>query len=169
LTSFITSSLLLVKEYQLAASPSQTHQQTSDTSSTSYSPPSLHTRKSKTRLRRTLRTVDIIVTKIAAVPPTVHPTVVVVTDRLAATVETTIEPPIDRKHVATSARKRIAVYGSIQKRNAIRLRKSTKAASATELKDGLTTALRNASSSMSPTTKETIVRRTSTRSSKPLL
>jgi hypothetical protein len=53
------------------------------------------------------------VTKIAAVPLTVHLTVVVVTDRLAATVETTVELLIDRKHVATSTKKRIAVYRSI--------------------------------------------------------
>jgi hypothetical protein len=106
------------------------------------------------RIIPSLQTVDIIVTKIAAVPPTVHPTVVVVTDGLAAEVE----PPTDLKDVATSARKRTAAYRSTQRRNATRLRKSTETASTTELKDGLTTTLRNALNSTSSTTKETIVK-----------
>jgi hypothetical protein len=68
----------------------------------------LHTRKSKTKLRRTLQTVDIIVTKIEAETTTeMTETLVAIehTDNLIATT--------DLGDVATSARKRIAVYRSI--------------------------------------------------------
>jgi hypothetical protein len=98
------------------------------------------------RIIPSLRTVDIIVTKIAAVPPTVHPTVMVVTDGLAATVE----PPTDLRDVAMSARKRIADHGSIRTRNGQERRRPTRAS--------LTTALRNASSSTLSTAKVTIVK-----------
>ena len=65
---------------------------------------------------------------------------------------------VDLGDVATSARKRIAVHGNIQRRNAIRLRRSTKTALAIELRDGLTTALRNALNSIFSTAKEMIMR-----------
>ena len=57
-----------------------------------------------------------------------------------------------------SAKKRIVIYRDIQRRNIIRLKRSTKAASVIELKDGLITASRNALSSILLTIKETIVR-----------
>ena len=76
----------------------------------------------------------------------------------------------DLGDVATSARKRIAVHGNIQRRNAIRLRRSTKTALAIKPRDGLTTTSRNALNSIFSTAKETIVRtqKISTTSSKPL-
>ena len=61
----------------------------------------------------------------------------------------------DLKDIAMSARKRIANHRNIQRWNAIKLRTSTKAALAIKLEDGSTTALRNASNSISLTTKET--------------
>ena len=57
-----------------------------------------------------------------------------------------------------SAKKRIVVYGDIQRRNIIRLKRSIKAASVIKLKDGLITASKNTSSSILLTVKETIVR-----------
>ena len=57
-----------------------------------------------------------------------------------------------------SAKKRIVVYGDIQRRNAIRLKRNTKAASVIKLKDGLITALKNTLSSILLTAKKTIVR-----------
>jgi hypothetical protein len=101
-------------------------------------------RKSKTRLRRTLQTTDTIVTKIEAETTT----------GMTETTKTTA----DLGDVATFARKRIAIHGNIQRRNAIRLRRSTKTALAIEPRDSLTTALRNALNSTFSTTKETIVR-----------
>ena len=64
----------------------------------------------------------------------------------------------DLRDVAMSARKRIVVYEDIQRRNAIRLKRSIKAALVIKLKDGLITALRNTLSSILLTIKETIVR-----------
>ena len=63
----------------------------------------------------------------------------------------------DPKDIATSAKKRIAVHGDIQRRNAIRLRRSIKIVLATEPKDDLTTVLKNTSSSILLTAKETTV------------
>ena len=56
------------------------------------------------------------------------------------------------------ARKRIAVHRDIQRRNVIRLRRTIKAISVIELKNGLITALRNISSSILLTIKEKIIR-----------
>ena len=64
----------------------------------------------------------------------------------------------DLKDTAMSARKRIAIYRDIQKRNVTRLKRSTKAALVIKLKDSLIAALKNASSSISSTAKETTVR-----------
>ena len=64
----------------------------------------------------------------------------------------------DPKDIAISVRKRIATYGNIQRRNIIRLRRSTKAALMIKLKDGLITALGNTLSSILLTIKEMIVR-----------
>ena len=57
-----------------------------------------------------------------------------------------------------SAKKRIIVYGDIQRRNVIRLKRSIKAALVIKLKDGLITALKNTLSSILLTVKEMIVR-----------
>ena len=57
-----------------------------------------------------------------------------------------------------SAKKRIVIYKDIQKRNAIRLKRSIKTSLVIKLKDSLITALRNALSSILLTTKEAIVR-----------
>ena len=64
----------------------------------------------------------------------------------------------DLKDIAISAKKRIAIYKNIQRRNIIRLKKSIKATLAIKLKDSLITALRNALSSILLTVKEIIVR-----------
>ena len=65
---------------------------------------------------------------------------------------------VNLKDIAISARKRIAVYRDIQKRNTIRLKRNIKATSVIKLKDGLITALKNALSRILLTAKETIVR-----------
>ena len=57
-----------------------------------------------------------------------------------------------------SAKKRIAVYKDIQRRNVIRLKRSIKAALVIKLRDGLIAASRNTLSSILLTIKETIVR-----------
>jgi hypothetical protein len=57
-----------------------------------------------------------------------------------------------------SARKRIAIYGSIYIKSIIRPRRSIKTALVTRPKDNLTTALRNALSSILLTMKGTIMR-----------
>jgi hypothetical protein len=85
------------------------------------------------------------------------------------TTEIATETTADPGDVAMSARKRIADHGNIQRWNAIKLRTSTKAASAIEPEDGSTTASRNASNSISLTAKETRTQRISTKPSKPLL
>jgi hypothetical protein len=139
-----------VKEYQLVTLPSQTCQQTSDTLSPSYSPPLLHTRKSKTRLRHTLQTA-VTTTKIETETTTETTRIVTETTKTVAT----IEHPED---VAMSARKRIAAHRSTQRRNATRPRKSTETASIIELRDGSTIVLKNTSNSTSSTMKETIVK-----------
>ena len=63
----------------------------------------------------------------------------------------------DLKDVAMFAKKRIAVYRDIQRRNKIKLKRSIKAALVIKLKDGLITALKNALSSILLTIKEIIV------------
>ena len=77
----------------------------------------------------------------------------------------------DPKGIATSAKKRIAIYGNIQRRNATRPKRSIKAALATKPKDDLTTVSRNTLSSILLTAKKTIVmtQRTLIRSLKLLL
>jgi hypothetical protein len=61
------------------------------------------------RILPSLQTVDIIVTKIAALPLTKHLTVAVITDGLAATVELLT----DLRDAAMSTRKKTADYGNI--------------------------------------------------------
>jgi hypothetical protein len=93
------------------------------------------------------------------IPPSLR--IAATTIKAETTTETTeiaTKTTADLGDVAMSARKRIADHGNIQRRNATRLRKSTETASTIELRDGLTTALRNALSSMFSTAKEIIVR-----------
>ena len=77
----------------------------------------------------------------------------------------------DPRDIAMSTKKKIAVHGDIQRRNTTRLKKSIKAASVTEPKDDLTTALKNTLSSILLTIKEMTVmtQRTLIRSLKSLL
>ena len=97
-----------------------------------------------------LQTVDIIGIKIAAVPLTIHPAVVVVTDRLAATVK--------RKHVAMSARKRTVDHGNIQTRSGQEQKRPTRASSTTAQIDALTIALRNDSSNTSSSARKEVTK-----------
>jgi hypothetical protein len=69
----------------------------------------LYTKKSKTKLKHTLQTVDIIITKIAAVPSTKHSTVAVVTNKLAATVKLLT----DLRDATMFAKKKTANYRNI--------------------------------------------------------
>jgi hypothetical protein len=115
----------------------------------------LHKRRSTpTKGLPSLQTIDIIVTKIAAMPLTVHPAIAVVTDGPTATVE----PPVDRKHVATSARKKIADHKSIQIRNGQERKRPTKASSITVQTDASTITLRNGSSSTSLSAKKEVTK-----------
>jgi hypothetical protein len=63
------------------------------------------------RILPSLQTVDIIMTKIAAVPLTGHPTVAVVTNGLAAIVE--LPTLTDLMDAAMSARKKTVDYRNI--------------------------------------------------------
>jgi len=64
----------------------------------------------------------------------------------------------DLKDTAMSARKRIAIHGDIQRRSVIRLKRNTKATLVIKPKDSLTAILKNVSSSIPLTVKETTVR-----------
>ena len=77
-------------------------------------------------------------TKIAAI----YLTVAVVIDRLAAMVE----PLIDQKHIAISARKKTADHGDIQIRSRQKQKRPIKASSTTAQRDASIIALRNSSS-----------------------
>jgi hypothetical protein len=110
----------------------------------------LHRRRNtlvKERIPPSLQTADIIMAKIKA--KTMTETMTKTTTKIAT------KTTVDLGDVAMSARKRIANHRGIQRWNAIKLRMSTKAALAIELEDSSTTALRNASNSISLTTKET--------------
>ena len=62
------------------------------------------------------------------------------------------------RDITISTKKRTAVYKDIQRRNAIRLKRSIKAISVIKLKNSLITALKNTSNSILLTAKETIVK-----------
>jgi hypothetical protein len=88
--------------------------------------------------------------KIAAV----HPTVVVVTDRLVIIIETLI----DRKYIIISTRKKNIDYRNIRMRNKQKQKKPIKASSITIQKDILIIALRNSSSNILLNTRKEVIK-----------
>jgi hypothetical protein len=90
------------------------------------------------------------VTKITAV----YPTVVVVTDRLVVIVE----PLINRKHIAISARKKTTDHRNTWIRNKQKQKKLTKTSSIIAQKNTLIIVLKNGSSNILLSTREKITK-----------
>jgi hypothetical protein len=84
----------------------------------------------------------------------VHPTVIVVTDRLVVIIETLI----DRKHVIISTRKKTTNHRNIRIKNRQKQKKPTKTSSITTQKDILIIALRNGSSNILLNTRKEITK-----------
>jgi hypothetical protein len=84
----------------------------------------------------------------------VHPTVVIVTDRLAVIIET----PINRKLIAISARKKTTDYRNIRIRSRQEQKKPTKASLITIQKDILIIVLRNGLSNISLNTRKKVTK-----------
>jgi hypothetical protein len=84
----------------------------------------------------------------------VHPTVAVVIDRLAVTVE----PLIDRKHIVMSTRKKTTDYRNIRIKNKQEQKKLIKASLITIQKDISIIVLRNGSSNILLNTRKKITK-----------
>ena len=107
--------------------------------------PSLQTTATTVKIKaKTITKTTKIATKI-----TKNLAVIKYTDNLIVTT--------DLKDITMSARKRIAIYRDIQRRNIRRLKRSIKAALVTKPKNNLITVLRNTLSSTLLTVKEIIV------------
>jgi hypothetical protein len=97
-----------------------------------------------------LRIANIIVTKITAA----HPTVAVITNGLAVT----IEPLINQKHIIIFAKKKTTDHRNIRIRNKQERKRLTKASSITTQKDTSIIALRNGSSNILLSTRKKITK-----------
>ena len=121
----------------------------------------MHRRKNTPAKKRILLSLWIITTiiKIKAETITKITEIATKTTKTLAVIKYTNNQMLTEnpRDVTISARKKIAVHGDIQRRNIIRLRRSTKATSIIKPKDGLITISRNALNSILLTIKETIV------------